>query len=99
MWLLILAFLGLIVGDGLFFYWLAVDFRGFGPVLQDRLALSFMVDALLTLLVLALHFARHPPGPVRWPWFVVLSLLGGLCFGVPFYWWWNMQARQPGSGP
>jgi len=91
--LLLFAFFGLIVGDGLFLVWLMNDFHGLGPVLQDRLALSFMVDAVLTLLILTIHFARRPPGPVRWPWFVVLSLVGGLCFGIPFYWWLNHRAR------
>ena len=91
MWLLLVAFVGLVVGDGLFAYWLVRDFRGLGPVLQDRLALSFIIDALLTLMVLTIHFARKPPGPIRWPWFVVFSLFGGLCFGLPFYWWLNTR--------
>src|SRR5262245_44182933 len=77
--LLIVAFVGLIVGDGLFFYWLFHDYRGLGPVLEDRLALGFIVDALLTLAILTVYFARTPPGRYKWPWFVVLSLLGGLC--------------------
>ena len=91
------AFVGLVVGDGLFAYWLVRDYRGLGPVLQDRLALSFMIDALLTLLVLAVHFARKPPGPIRWPWFVALSLFGGLCFGLPFYWWLNTRRGRAKS--
>ena len=93
MWLLLIAFVGLVVGDGLFFYWLIFDYRGLGAVLEDRLALGFIVDAMLTLLVLTVHFARKPPGPVRWPWFVALSLVGGLCFGLPFYWWLNTRPR------
>lgn len=100
MWLLLIAALGLVVGDGLFFYWLVNDFRGIGAVLEDRLALSFIVDASLTLAILTVHFARTPPGRVRWPWFVAFSLLGGLCFGLPFYWWLSKrgnQDRQPGS--
>ncbi|HJQ66590.1 MAG TPA: hypothetical protein VJ816_09450 [Gemmatimonadales bacterium] len=95
MWLLLVGFVGLVVGDGLFVYWLINDFHGIGAVLQDRLALSFMFDALLTLLILTVHFARRPPGPVRWPWFVVLALLGGLCFGLPVFWWLNTRR---GSG-
>ena len=94
MGLLLIAFVGLVVGDGLFFYWLVDDFHGFGAVLGDRLALGFIVDAMLTLLVLTVHFARKPPGPVRWPWFVLLSLFGGLCFGLPFYWWLNHRAGR-----
>jgi len=91
--LLVVAFVGLIVGDGLFFYWMFHDFHGWGAVLEDRLALGFMVDAALTVAILAVHFARRPPGRIGWPWFVVLSLLGGLCFGLPFYWWLNQRAR------
>ena len=91
MWLPIVAFLGLLIGDGLFVYWLVFDYHGLDAVWSDRLALSFMVDALLTLVILTVHFAKHPPGPLRWPWFVLLSLVGGLCFGVPFYWWLNKR--------
>jgi hypothetical protein len=94
MWLPLVALFGLVVGDGLFLYWLIYDYQGLAAVFQDRLALSFMFDALLTLIILTLHFARHPPGPVKWPTFVVLSLVGGLCFGVPFYWWLNTRERQ-----
>ena len=37
----------------------------------------------------------RPIGPVRaWPWFVVLSLVGGLGFSIPFYLWLNWR-RQP----
>jgi hypothetical protein len=91
MWLLIVAFLGLIIGDGLFFYWLVYDYQGVRAVLEDRLALGFIVDAFLTLGILTVYFARTPPGRVRWPWFVALSLIGGLCFGLPFYWWLNTR--------
>ena len=89
--LLVVAFIGLIIGDGLFLWWLLYDYRGLGAVLEDRLALGFIIDAALTLAILAVYFARTPPGRYKWPWFVVLSLLGGLCFGLPFYWWMNKR--------
>ena len=97
MMLLVVSFVGLFIGDGLFIYWLVHDFQGWGTVLQDRLALSFIIDAALTLAILAVHFARTPPGRYRWPWFVGLSLFGGLCFGVPFYWWLNWRESATGS--
>jgi len=37
------------------------------------------------------HFAHNPPGRYRWPWFVAFSIAGGLCFGLPFYWWLNKR--------
>ena len=89
--LLLIALLGLVVGDGLFIYWVAYDFHGWNAVLADHLALAFIVDATFTLVILPVYFARTPPGPYRWPWFVGLSLIGGLCFGVPFYWWLNKR--------
>lgn len=98
MWLLLVAFIGLVFGDGLFFYWLVRDYRGLGAVLQDRLALAFMVDMLLTLVILTVHFARTPPGRLKWPWFVVFSLFGGLCFALPVYWWLNQRAGQAPGG-
>ena len=41
MWLLIVAIVGLIVGDGLFIYWLLYDSPRLSTVLADRLALAF----------------------------------------------------------
>lgn len=92
MWLLFAATVGFLVGNGLFISWLVNDVHGVAAVFQDRLALSFIVDALLTLIILTVHFARRPPGSVRWPWFIVLSLMGGLCFGLPLYWWLNTRS-------
>jgi hypothetical protein len=92
--LLVIALIGLTVPNGFFVYWLFHDYHGLGPVLQDRLALGFILDALMALLLLSYSFARAPIGRFRWPWFVVLSLIGGLGFGLPFYWWLNQR-----SGP
>jgi hypothetical protein len=60
-----------------------------GRVLQDKLALGFMLDVLLVLVVLGIYFARRPIGPVKWYWFILLSLLGGLGFSLPLYYWLN----------
>ena len=30
-----------------------------------------------------------PIGRVKWQWFVVLSIIGGLAFSLPLYWWMN----------
>jgi hypothetical protein len=96
MWLLPVAALGLLVPNGLFVYWLARDYHGFAAILQDRLALAFILDAALALVVLSVFYARAPIGRVRWPWFVILSLVGGLGFSLPFYHW--LGARFPLEG-
>ena len=91
--LLVLAFFGFIGPNGLFFYWLVTEYSGPGAVLQDTLAVAFIADAFLATLYLAYAFAKTPIGPVKWYWFVLLSLAGGLGFSMPFYWWLNKRRR------
>ena len=88
-WLLVVAAFGFIVPNGFFVYWLLFEYQGLAPMLQDRLALGFMIDVFIALTLLAVYFARRPLGPVRWYWFVGLSLLGGLAFSLPLYYWLN----------
>lgn len=95
MWLLLVALLGLLIPNGFFVYWMLNEYHGLGPVLQDRLALGFILDAVLALVLLTVYFARHPIGRVRWPWFAVLSLLGGLGFSLPLYYWLNTRSGKP----
>jgi hypothetical protein len=92
-WLLPIALFGLVVPNGYFVYWLFTQVHGIAPVLENHLAMGFMLDALLVLALLAFYFARFPIGRIRWPWFVVLSLIGGLGFSLPFYWWLNARER------
>lgn len=89
--LLIVALFGLLVPNGLFVYWLFTDFRGAGSILEDKLALAFILDALLALVLITIYLARRPIGRVGWPWFVAFSLLGGLGFSLPFYYWLNVR--------
>jgi hypothetical protein len=94
MWLLLIALFGLLVPNGFFVYWLIYEFQGIGPMLEDKLALGFMLDVLLVLMILAVYFARNPIGRIRWPWFVVLSFIGGLGFSLPLYYWLNRRGVQ-----
>ena len=87
----LLALFGLVVPNGLFLYWLFYEYDGLVRVLQNKLAIAFIVDAFLTMGLLAYSFAKNPPGRVGWHWFVVLSLLGGLGFSLPLYWWLNKR--------
>ena len=95
MWLVLVALLGLVVPNGLFIYWLFVEFQGLDAVLQNKLALAFMLEAFLLLVLLSVYFARRPIGRVAWGWFVALSIIGGLGFGLPFYYWLNI--RKPAA--
>jgi hypothetical protein len=89
MMLLAMALLGLIVPNGLFLYWLFYEFEGLSSIFQNKLALGFIIDAFLAMGLLAYSFARKPIGNIKWYWFVVLSIVGGLGFSIPFYWWLN----------
>lgn len=95
MWLLAVALFGLTVPNGLFIYWLFAEFDGVAAVMGNHLAVAFMLDALLAVVLLAVYFARRPIGRVGWGWFVVLSFVGGLGFSLPFYWWLN---DRPAAG-
>ena len=93
-WLLPVALLALVaLPGGLFLDWLFHDATTLAAALHDRFAVAFVVDVLLTTVVLAAYFARHPPGRWRWPWFVAFSLLTTLCFGLAIYWWLNQRSR------
>ena len=91
MWLLLVAAFGLLVPNGFFVYWLLNEYHGLAPVLHDRLALGFILDVAVALAILTVYFAKHPVGPVGWPWFVLLSFLGGLGFSLPLYYWLNQR--------
>jgi hypothetical protein len=96
MMLLAIALFGLVVPNGLFIYWLIYEYPGFSVALQNKPAVALMIDALMTVGVLAYYFARQPRHGVTWPWFVALSLLGGLGFSVPLYLW--LTERQSATG-
>jgi hypothetical protein len=92
--LLIIALFGLIVPNGIFICWLLTEFHGVGEVLQNKLALAFIIDAFLAMLLLAYWFAVKPIGRIKWYWFIVLSIIGGLGFSIPFYWWLNEKSDR-----
>ncbi len=89
--LLIIALFGLVVPNGLFLYWMLYEYDGLASVAQNKLAIAFMIDAFLALGLLAYYFARKPIGRIKWYWFIALSLLGGLGFSIPLYWWLNKR--------
>ena len=96
--LLAVALFGLVVPNNMFLYASIHNANGCGGIAHNLLASSFMLDAFCALGVLAWLFAMRPIGPIRWYWFVLLSLFGGMAFSLPFYWWLNLrrQATTPG---
>ena len=92
MWLIPAALVGMLVPGGLFLYWLAHDYSSWSAALSDRMAVAFFVDLLMSTFLLAYLFARKPLGPVKWPWFVALSLVGTLAFAIPLFIWLNWRS-------
>ena len=90
MWLLLVALLGFVVPNGFFVYWLLFEFQGLSPVFQDKLALGFILDVLLALIILGVYFAWHPIGPVMWHWFV-------LGFSLPLFYWLIRRQATPAA--
>jgi hypothetical protein len=95
MWLLIVALIGNLIPGGLFLYWVINDYSSVSAALADTLAVAFFVDLLMSTFVLAYLFARKPLGPIKWPWFVALSLLGTLAFSIPLFIWLNWRRARP----
>ena len=89
--LLLIALFGLFVPNGIFIYWLFTEFQSVNDFLQDWLALGFIIDAVMVMLMLAYWFAKNPLGKVKWYWFIVFSLIGGIGFSLPFYYWLNQR--------
>ena len=99
-WVLLAAALfGLLVPNNMFVYATLHSANGCGAVSHNLLASSFLVDALVAVAVLAWFFAVRPIGRVQWYWFVVMSLLGGLAFSLPFYWWLNTGRKTASERP
>ncbi|MEO6394242.1 MAG: hypothetical protein ABIP75_20480 [Pyrinomonadaceae bacterium] len=94
MLLLLIALFGLFVPNGIFIYWLIYEHRSPMDFVTNHLALAYIIDAMMVLAILAIYFARKPIGRVKWYWFVLLSLIGGLGFSLPFYWWLNKRGTH-----
>lgn len=92
--LLSVAAFGLFVPNGIFVYYVFEQFRSPAEIFTNLLALGFIIDAFMATGILAWWFARHPLGPHSWKVFVALSLLGGLGFSLPFFYYLN--ARKNG---
>lgn len=89
---MLIALLGLLVPNGIFFYWLLYECDRVTGVVQIKLAIASILAAFLAMGLLAFYFAGNPIGKIKWYWFILLSLLGGLGFSIPFYRWLNKRS-------
>jgi len=89
--LLTVAAFGLFVPNGMFFYSLFVQFSSVSGVLNNLFALGFILDAFMATGLIAWWFAHNPIGRYSWKIFVLLSVIGGLGFSLPFFWYLNKR--------
>ena len=80
--LCILAFLGLAGNNAVFLYYAGTDFSGWITLSLHPYILAWILNAFIAIGILAFFFAQRPLGLFGWKTFVVLSLLGGLVFGL-----------------
>ena len=92
MWLIVVALFGFLVPNGIFIYWLINEFHSIGDVTGNKLALAFIIEAFVVMFLMANYFAKNPIGRVKWIWFVILSLIGGIGFSIPLYYWLNKRS-------
>jgi len=91
--LLMIALFGLTIPNGNLIHYLFTEFSHLGDLFHNRLALAFIIDAFLTTGLCGYFFAVKPIGKVKWQWLIIFSLIGGLGFGLPFYWWLNQKKQ------
>lgn len=73
-----------------FLYWQLFEFS-WQAFSKNTIGIALFVEVSLITVLLALYFKRCPIGPYKWYWFVCLSLIGSLLFGLPFFYWLNKR--------
>ncbi|MCK9408416.1 MAG: hypothetical protein WCX28_01435 [Bacteriovoracaceae bacterium] len=89
--LLSIAGFGLLIPNGMFFYYVFAEFSSFTAVVTNWLAMGFIIDAFMAMGLLAWWVAKNPIGTYTWKTFILLSLLGGLGFSLPFFYYLNKK--------
>jgi hypothetical protein len=79
------AVFGLLGPNGVFLYYALFRRDDLLTAMRDPVTLAFVIEAFLVVALLAWYFAWRPLGRWGWKLFVVLSLVGGLGFGIPAF--------------
>jgi len=93
---LIVALVGILFPNTLFLYWLFFELESAGAFLDNHVAVALFVDAVLVTSLLAYLIAVRPLGRLKWPWLFVLTLIGGLGFGLGILLWVNYRRSAGG---
>lgn len=83
LWLGILGVVGLVGLNGVFVYSLLYRRDDILSALRNPVALAFIVEAFVVMGLMAWLLGKWQRNRLGWGWFVVLTLIGGLAFGIP----------------
>ncbi|MEO8502590.1 MAG: hypothetical protein ABI609_01725 [Acidobacteriota bacterium] len=89
LWLLAAA--GLVGLNGAFIYGLMASPGSLRAALTNPVAVAFILEALVLVVVLAYLLGKWGLLRIGWVWFVLLSLIGGLAFALPVALLWRRQ--------
>jgi hypothetical protein len=92
-WLWILAVFGFVALNGAFVYGLLFQPEAVAEAMRNPIAAAFMVEALVLVGVFAYLLTRWRVSRLPWGWVVILSLLGGMAFGLPIVLLWPRDRR------
>ncbi len=84
-WLWTVSIFGLVGPNGIALYGTIRHWSNVSAAFRNPVALGFISDAFLAMILLAYLFVRWNVGKLSWVWFVVLSLAGGLLFSIPAF--------------
>jgi len=88
-WLWLVAIFGFAVVNGAFLYGLVYQPMAMTEAMQNPIALAFMIEALLLMIVFAYLLPKWRVAHLSWLWFIVLSLLGSMAFALPIVLLWR----------
>jgi hypothetical protein len=83
LWLGVLAVAGLVGLNGVFVYSALYHRETVLAALRNPVALAFIVEAFVVMGLVAWLLGRWQRNRLGWGWFVLLTLIGGLAFGIP----------------
>ena len=95
--LLALAIFGIIVPNGVFLYFSLIDATALHEALNNPIALVFMTEAFLLMLLFAWLIRRLGFRSPGWLVFLIMSLVGSMVFSVPAFLYLASRRARTGS--
>jgi len=76
-----------------FLYGLLIQPEMMTEALKNPIALAFMTETMVLMLVFAYLLSKWGVAKLSWRWFVLLSLIGSMAFALPVTLLWSKPGR------